>query len=79
MCNDPWNDQDQCSDDTCVIDLHYTTKIVNYIDENGGGLDLPVEVTEQNQICTLGAVNPEMKRKCSGSVPYLRPVEDLDP
>ena len=76
ICNNP---ADQCSDDTCVIDLHYITNLINFIDENGGGLDLPVEVTDQNQICSSTGTNPEMKRKCSGSAPYLRPVEDPNP
>lgn len=62
---------DTCSDDTCTIDLHYVKQIWNYVDTN---TVVPIVVTN-NQTCSASVQN-DIVRKCEGTAPYLKPVEE---
>ena len=62
---------DNCSDDTCTIDLYYVKQIVDYVNVNPLS---PIVVTD-NSTCTA-AIQNDITRKCEGTAPYLKPVED---
>lgn len=61
---------DNCSDDTCEIDLYYAKKIRSFMNNNGGANSLsPIEVVN-NSTCTAQILN-DNTRKCEGTAPYL--------
>ena len=63
---------DTCSDDTCVIDLYYANKIVEYYDNTFGAFNTTVIVDEG--ICASSTNNHEEKT-CQGTAPYLNIVK----
>ena len=62
---------DQCSQDSCTIDLYYAKQIVEFVDDN---ILNPIVVID-NSTCSAPVQN-DIQRKCEGTAPYLKPVED---
>lgn len=61
---------DQCSDDSCTIDLYYAKQITEYVEDN---VVVPIVVTD-NSTCTASVKN-DIVRVCDGYAPYLKPIE----
>ena len=63
---------DQCSDDTCLIDLYYAKQIRSFMISNGGANSLSPVVVSSNATCSAAVLN-DNERICEGSAPYLYP------
>ena len=61
---------DTCASDTCVVDLYYANKILEYYDSNSFNSTL----VDSAYTCSLSSYNHEDK-KCEGTVPYLKIVK----
>ena len=62
---------DNCSSDSCTIDLHYVTRIINYYADPNNFFQ-PVYVTNDDQCSTF--MMQDIERSCTGTVPYLEAV-----
>ena len=71
---------DECADDTCSIDLLYLKQIYNFLEDSANSnqvFDTPLIVVD-NSTCS-NPINTNLTRICSGTAPYLSPRGPVTP